>query len=284
MRRYLNQILHGGDSRFAFPAPSDVAASTPEEFKATLQNPISTGPVDVVVVGDITVERAIALTAATFGALPVRTDEEIASVARKVSLPQPTPQPVVIEHKGRADQSIAYAAWPTDDFFTSPQRARTLRVLAQIMENRLLEDLREAAGVTYSPQAAANASLVFPHYGYLAAEVEVPPAKIGSFYDDLTKISADLRAKDVTPDELARAKKPLIDDLEKSRASNEYWLEQLSGAYEEPRRFDAIRGVIDSLQSVDAAQVKGAAQLYLRDNAEFKLQIVPGAGAAAAPS
>ena len=61
-------------------------------------------------------------------------------------------------------------------------------------------------------------------------------------------------------------------------------LEQLSGAYEEPRRFDAIRGVINSLQSVDAAQIKEAAQLYLHDDAEFKLQIVPGAGAAAAPS
>ena len=284
MSRDLNRILHGGDSRFAFPAPSDVAASTPEQFRETLQNPIARGPIDVVVVGDVTVERAIALTAATFGALPPRTAGEVPPAARTVSLPPAAPDPVAIQHKGRADQSIAYAAWPTDDFFSSPQRARTLRVLAQVMENRLLEDLREAAGVTYSPQAAANASLVFPHYGYLAAEVEVPPAKIGAFYDDLTKISADLRAKEVTPDELARAKQPLIDDLEKSRASNEYWLEQLSGAYDEPRRFDAIRGVIKSLQSVDAAQVKQAAQLYLRDNAEFKMQIVPGAGAAAAPS
>ena len=282
--RDLNRILHGGDLRFGFPAPSDIAASTPEAFKTALQNPISQGPIDVVIVGDISLDKAIALTASTFGALPARSADEVTPAARAVALPRPTPEPVMLQHKGRADQAIAYAAWPTDDFFSSPQRARTLRVLAQIVENRLLEDLRETAGVTYSPQAGANASLVFPRYGYLAAQVEVPPAKIGAFYDDLTKISADLRAKDVTPDELARAKKPLIDDLEKSRASNEYWLEQLSGAYEEPRRFDAIRGVINSLQSVDAAQIKEAAQLYLHDDAEFKLQIVPGAGAAAAPS
>jgi len=283
MRRDLNKIMHGGDPRFAFPLPQDVAASTPEEFKAALQNPVSHGPIDVIIVGDIPLEKAIALTASTFGALPARAGEEIAPTARKVALARPSPEPVVLHHKGRADQSIAYAAWPTDDFFTSPQRARTLRVLASIMENRLLDDLREAAGVTYSPQASATASLVFPHYGYLATEVEIPPAKIGAFYDDLAKISADLRTKDVTPDELARAKKPQIDDLLKSRASNEYWLEQLSGAYEDPRRFDAIRGVVDSLQSVDATQIKQAAQLYLRDDTEFKLQIVPDAGAAAAP-
>ncbi len=137
--------------------------------------------------------------------------------------------------------------------------------------------------MTYSPQSSANASLVFPRYGYLAAEVEVPPAKIQAFYDDLTKISGDLKTKEVTADELARAKKPLIDDLLKSRASNEYWLVQLSGAYEEPRRFDAIRGVVQSLQSVDAAQILEAARLYLKDDAEFRLQVVPEAGAAAAP-
>ena len=74
-----------------------------------------------------------------------------------------------------------------------------------------------------------------------------------------------------------------IDDLQKSRASNEYWLEQLSGAYEEPRRFDAIRGVIQSLESVDAAQIRQAAQTYLLPGALFRLQITPAAGATAAP-
>ena len=283
LRRDLNKLMHDGDLRFGFPTPADVAASTPAQFRAALQNPIGKGPIDVVIVGDTSVEKAIALTAATLGALPPRAEDPLAPALLKVGLPKPTPEPVVLQHKGRADQSIAYAAWPTDDFFTSPQRARTLRVLGEVMENRLLDDLREAAGVTYSPQSSANASLVFPRYGYLAAEVEVPPAKIQAFYDDLTKISGDLKTKEVTADELARAKKPLIDDLLKSRASNEYWLVQLSGAHEEPRRFDAIRGVVQSLQSVDAAQILEAARLYLKDDAEFRLQVVPEAGAAAAP-
>jgi zinc protease len=283
MSRDLNKILHSGDPRFAFPTPADVAASTPAAFKATLETPVAQGPVDVIIVGDIPLERAIALTASTFGALPPRAGDEVAPAERVVALPHAAPEPVVLHHNGRADQSIAYAAWPTEDFFSSPQEARTLRVLAAVMENRLIEQVRQAAGMTYSPEAAANASLVFPHYGYLAAEVEIPPAKIPEFYGDLQKIASDLRSADVTPDELARAKKPLIDDLEKSRASNEYWLEQLSGAYEEPRRFDAIRGVVASLQSVDARMIRQAAERYLADKDEFKLQIVPAANAAAAP-
>jgi zinc protease len=282
-QRDLGKIMHGGDVRFAFPTPEDVASSTPDQFKSVLQAALAKGPIDVIIVGDTTVERATALTAETFGALPPRGDDQVPAAARDMSFPHGGAEPVTLRHKGRADQSLAYAAWPTDDFFTSPQRARTLRVLAEIMEDRLLADLRMGAGVTYSPQASATASLVFPRYGYLAAEVEVPPSKIGDFYADLTKISADLKAKDVTDDELARAKKPLVDDLLKARASNEYWLEQLSGAYGEPRRFDAMRGVVQSLESVDAAQIKDAAQRYLKDDAEFRLQITPADGAAAAP-
>ena len=105
--------------------------------------------------------------------------------------------------------------------------------------------------------------------------VEIPPAKIGDFYADLTKIAADLRAKDVTPDELERARKPQIEALGKSRQTNDYWLEQLSSIHDEPRKIDALRTVVASLQKVDAAMLRQAAQTYLQDAKLWKLQITP---------
>jgi zinc protease len=284
MSRDLNRLMHGNDQRFAFPDSQEIASATPEAFKAIMQQHVADGPIDIVIVGDIPMQEAIDLTASTFGALPPRQTEAVGPQARAVSLPPATAEPIVLHHKGRADQAIAYAAWPTDDFFTNPQRARTLRVLAEVMENRLLEDLREGAGVTYSPQAGASASLIFPHYGYLSAVVEIPPDKMRAFYADLIKIAADLKAKDVTADELQRAKKPLVDELQKSRDTNEYWLDQLSGAYEEPRRIDAVRTVVTSLSSVTAAEIKEAARLYLSDDKLWKLEITPEPGAAPAPA
>lgn len=284
MSRDLNRLMHSGDQRFAFPSSQDIAAATADSFKAILQRPVAAGPIDVIIVGDIPLEQAIDLTAATFGALPPRPADPVPADALAVSLPRPAAEPLVLHHKGRADQAIAYASWATDDFFTNPQRARTLRVLAEIMENRLLDDLREAEGVTYSPQASDHADLIFPHYGYLAAVVEIPPAKMGAFYADLAKIAADLKARPVSADELERARKPLVDELEKSRAGNEYWLEQLSGVYEDPRRVQALRTVVASLGSVTPAEIIEAARLYLNDDRLWKLEITPQPGAAAAPS
>ncbi len=278
LSRELGLLMHGGDKRYAFPTPEQVSAATPEEFKSVLAGPLAAGQIEVVIVGDTTVEKAIAVTAATFGALPPRPGSPPLSEAdRTVPLPAPSPTPVLLTHKGRADQAEAYAAWPTSGFFADPQEARTLRVLSQIVELRLTEDLREAAGDTYSPQAGATSSLAFTNYGYVSAAVEIPPGKLDDFYRDLAKISADLRGHEVSADELERAKKPLVEGLLKSRQTNEYWMEQLAGAQDEPRRLEAVRGVLESLARVDAAQIRKAAQRYLTDDRIWRLQITPGA-------
>jgi zinc protease len=289
INRDLSRLIHGGDLRYGFPTRDQVAAARPEDLKALLQPRLGFGPVDVTIVGDIPVDKAIALTASTFGALPARPDAAAKPAARLVSMPRAGAAPVVLTHKGRADQAVAYAAWPTNDFYADPQMARTVRVMAQVIENRLIDDLRKSAGETYSPQAGADASLVYPKFGYLSAAVEIPPARMGDFYADLTKIAEDLRTNTVSADELERAKKPLIEALQRSRATNGYWLEQLSDVQAQPRKLDAVRTVVQSLQKVDAGMIREAARTYLQDARLWKLEVQPqtfagsgGGGAAAA--
>ena len=144
---------------------------------------------------------------------------------------------------------------------------------------RLIDRLRQAEGVTYSPVAYSAPSLVFPHYGFILAEMEAPPVKLGGFYTDLAAISADLRDKPISDDELERAKKPEIDALEKAKASNGYWVEALSGAQGDPRRLDLIRSAEGQLEHVSAADVEKAAQSYLRDDTAWRLEITPKAAA-----
>ena len=77
-------------------------------------------------------------------------------------------------------------------------------------------------------------SLTWTGWGYVAASVEVPPDKLDDFFADVDKIAADLRAKEPTADELARAKKPRIDRIERARLTNQYWLGELSDAQVDP--------------------------------------------------
>ncbi len=187
------------------------------------------------------------------------------------------PDPVVLTHKGRADQAIGYIGWGTSDYWADPQRARDTAILREVMKLKLTDELREAQGATYSPDVGSQHSLVWTGWGYIAASVEVPPAKLQSFFDDTQKIAAALAAAEVTPDELSRAKKPRIEALQKTQLTNGYWLGELSGAQADPRRLDVIREIIPGTERVTAADVRRAAQTWFRPGRAYRVIVKPAA-------
>jgi zinc protease len=276
LSRDLAGLLHAGDRRWTFPSRAEIGAETPDELKAAIGPALAGAPLEVVIVGDITVDKAIQAVADTFGALPKRPDPgPVVPPAHGVGFPAPVASPVVETHAGRADQGVVLVAWPTTDFWADPQGARVDAILGRVLQLRLTDTLRLKEGVTYSPAAGAVSSSVFPHYGYIDAEMEAPPPKLDGFFSDVAQIASDLRANPPTADELERAKKPAIEALEKATASNEYWLEGLSGAQADPRRLDALRSAEASLERVSAEDVQKAAKTYLRDDTAWKLEIKP---------
>jgi zinc protease len=276
MSRDIEGLLRRGDRRWTFPSLSEIAGESEDQLRGEMGSALSSGPLEVTIVGDVTVDKAIAAVAETFGALPKRPDPAPpGNPPNNTLFPAPVATPVVETHSGRADQGIAFIAWPTDDFFANVNASRTNSMLARVMQLRLIDVLRLQQGVTYSPNAGEASSTVFPHWGYMSAQMEAPPEKLDGFFTDVAKIAADLRTTPVTPDELERAKKPAIDALEKAQATNQYWLDSLSGAQADPRLLDAIRSAEPGLERVTAADLQHAAQTYLRDDTSWKLEIRP---------
>jgi zinc protease len=276
MRRDLDALLHSNDPRWAFPDRKEIEGSSFADVRALLEKPLAQGAIEVIVVGDVDLDRVKSAVGATFGALKPRPAPPPAPpAAKEVRFPAPAAAPVVETHKGRADQAIAFLAWPTTDFFADPQKGRDLRILQLVMEIRLIEQIRMTEGATYSPGTDWDASIVFPGYGYVSATVEIPPAKVPGFYASVAKIAADLRDKPVSADELERAKKPRIEAIEKAKQTNEYWLGQLAGGQTDARRLDAIRASIPGLERVTAADVQRAARTYLNDAKAWKFVVLP---------
>ena len=275
--RELGRLLRSGDERAAVPPLTAVLAERMETIKRDIGQPLANAPIEVVIVGDVTVDEAIRQTAATFGALSRRRETPPPAGANRISFPASTAQPVQFTHKGRADQAIALIAWPTTDFTSDPQRARTLGVLEEVMNLRLTDEIREKQGVTYSPSTGSTASEVYPGYGYLSASIEAPPDKLQPFFGDVLKIAKSLRDEPVTADELQRAVKPRIEGLERSRAGNAYWLGALGGAQTDPRRLARIRETMPGLQKVTPADLQRVAREYLRDDKAYRVVVVPEA-------
>jgi zinc protease len=278
MGRELGRLLHDGDQRWAVADAKDAAAARVEDLEAALSPALATGPLRVSIVGDLSVDQAIAATAATFGALPARpAGPALPAGAADVHFPPPTATPVVLHHKGRADKAVALIAWPTTDFYADVKRTRTLDLLVEIMRQRLVEQLRIADGATYSPSASLVSSQKFPGYGDLQVFAEVPPGKVPLFYDTLVKIVADLRTNPVSADELERARGPLIQQLLQARQTNAYWLGQVASEQDDPRALGDLRSLLPDLNSVTPSDLQAVARTYLKDETAWKLVALPEA-------
>lgn len=270
-------LVHSGDPRWTFPDRAQLSAAKPEDFEALFGGHISTGPIDITIVGDITADDAIRLTAETFGALPARPDNTSSDDAKNVHFPMPTATPVTQTHSGRADNAAAIVAAPIGDMLSDMQRGFTANVAGQIFENRLIDQFRIAEGATYSPQGDMDLSWEIPGYGYAYLYVETTPAKIDDFYALVDRIATDLRSNDVSPDELVRAREPIIETLKHQQQSNEYWIQYLHRAQTDPRRLERIRDNLSGYGKVTAEDIRQFATTYFRPDKFWKFEVLPAA-------
>jgi len=267
-------LLRSGDPRFAFPTREQLLAAKPDALRQLLQEPLAHGRIEVTMVGDVTVDKAIAATAATFGALSPRPVEpKVQKGDLDVRFPAPTGAPLMRFDTGRPDQAVGVLAWPETGFFEDMKASRAAIIAGEVLGNRLLDKIRIAEGMTYSPETNVDLSETFPNYGFALNLVEMPPANLPGFFEATKEIAADIAAHGVTEDELVRARNPRIAGIRRSQLSNEYWLISLANAQADPRRLDLIRSTFADYESLTTADVQAAAKRWFRPDKAWEFVV-----------
>jgi zinc protease len=104
LSRDLGLILRSGDRRWAMPSRAAMRASSIADARALVAPALRSGAIEIIMAGDITVDRAIHETAATFGTLAPRSASEPAT--GPMVFPAPPPSGLLtLTHKGREDQA-----------------------------------------------------------------------------------------------------------------------------------------------------------------------------------
>jgi zinc protease len=260
-QRGVVDLVQGNDRRFAStPSDADIDATKADEVPAIIRPQLAL-PGDVVIVGDLPVDEAIRVTAATFGAIP-----------RAARPPEPRPrikmtaaraEPFVFRHGGRADQAYYGLIWQLPDFFTDQKLSYTARVSAALLGSRLIDTVREKLGLTYSPSAGAAASVELAGLGYFIVQTETPPDKFDAMRAAVLEVIAGLARDPISADELNRAKTPLIEAAQKARETNAFWLRNFSLVMREPRIRDSILNEPKNLSAVTATDVKALLTRYV---------------------
>jgi zinc protease len=268
-------LLASGDARQTFPSPTDIAGWTNDQLKAGVIAGLAQGPIDITVVGDVTVEDAIAAVGSTFAALPARPAAPTpAPGADVLRFPAGVSEPVRLTHLGPAEQAMAYIAWPTTDAMGDRTESRQLGLLAAVMDLRVTERIREELAITYSPSVGSSSSDVYEGYGSIFASAQVTPENRATFFTELDAIAASLRDTPVSEDELNRARAPEVERLRRSQAGNEYWLGQLSDVDTDASAVAEITGHIADLESVTPAILQALAQRYFDPSKAWRAGVV----------
>lgn len=276
------ELRNSGDPRWKALAVDDLPKFTYDGFRAYFEPILTKSPLEVIIVGDIGVDQAVDGVAKTIGALPARSDLAVPADARKLKFPAPTPTPIELHHKGRADQGLAVLAWPTEGLdYGKPQNRFSGWLLEAILSDRVTQRIRMQQGATYSPSGEAVFSHTFTNYGYILLRVEIPPPRMAGFFADAEAIAADIAANGVTDDELVRARLPLVDLIKHEQRTNSFWLGCLYTAQTDPTVLPYCRNFADYMQNVSGADVQAAAKKWLRGDTAWRLTITPEPGAAA---
>lgn len=277
------RILASNNRRLAFPTPEQFDAQSLERARVPLDAARQSGAMEIVIVGDTTVEAAIRSVATTFGALPARAEAPARHPYAERLVFTPGRGTTDLTHDGRADQALGMIYWPMRDYGDGAE-VRAIRVLEQVLQLRLTEVIREREGSTYSPGTVWDPSTDFPGYGTLGAVMELKPGDVDREIAQVEAIAAGLAAGQIDEDLFNRARRPLLADIEETRANNPWWVSWLSGSSFRPVRLDIIRNGQRHYEQVTVEQVRELARRYFQPGQARIVRVLPGPRAQPAPA
>jgi zinc protease len=219
-------------------------------------------------------EEATEAVAGSFGALPLRSTVD-PMADRRAFVPGATPQRLEVRYQGKGTIGSVALAWPLPDVVGQEDDCR-LRLLAEVLDDRIRVRLRQEMGKTYSPVVGLMAERALaPAMLYLRCRIETAPRQVGVVAEAAKQVVAALVAGGFSDEELERARLPLIRAAEENAVSNKWWLATLSDAQTKPQFVEGQADQKRILQAVTRAELESLARLLFAPDRLCELRVMP---------
>ncbi len=272
-------ILYGDDPRFGTLPMESLMAVDFDGLKKLVTDGLQSNRMEIGIVGKIEEDEAINLVASSFGALPQRKAESaVLPEARIVKISGKTGAHDVF-HRGEANQMAWRRSWATTDNKDMKQ-AMTMSLLSDIVQIRLLDELREKLGAAYSANANSSMSDTYPGIGFFNIFTNGDPKNLKSIEDAVDAVIAEIVAAPVGADLFERARKPTLESYRDWRKRNGTWYGVVAEAQSDPEKLERFRKSEEVYKSITAEDVLKAAQRFLKDKEPFTIRSLPKPSAA----
>ncbi|MXO46934.1 insulinase family protein [Erythrobacter vulgaris] len=274
LNRDLEYYIYDENPIFRTASPQELENTSVEGFREVWEPILAQGPVEVLIFGDFDSEEAVQTLSRTFGALPDRQPIAPAVLDRAIEI-APAGETVVRYHKGEANQAAAVISWPTGGGMDEIRKSRQLAILTEVFSNRLLDAMREKAGASYSPSVQLDWPTDVDSGGSITGFAQLQPKDVPVFFAEADRIASELTQTPPTPDELARATEPLRNYYERISSGNYFYLLELEGSTQDPRRMQALRGLINDYSQTTPEAMLALAREYFGGADGWRMAVIP---------
>lgn len=276
LSREVDCFLRSGDPRFGIPARDVLEQYSSDQVRNWLCPIFQSSYLELGIVGDIETDQVLHLVAKTFGALPKRerAKQEFAE-ERVISFPADSKKRE-FRFDSDSQRAASLVIWPMPDS-SDIRECRRLRILSQILSDRLRVKVREELGATYTPQVLLDNSEVFPSYGTLTSLLLVDPSEVDRVANLVRKIGNAMSAGEISDDEFQRALAPEVSSITETSRDNAYWLGVVQSCQERPELLEWARSRIHDYPSITRAEVVALAKKYLAADRAVGIGLLPNA-------
>ncbi|MFZ5785770.1 MAG: M16 family metallopeptidase [Acidobacteriota bacterium] len=220
-------LLSGGDLRFRFLDPDHVKGIDPVRAQTWLEELTGAGPLEVAVAGDLPASSTEDLALRYLGSLPARPRSDPRIDGLRELAVGIGPFDESIEVPGAPDRAVVTVGWRAEPWRDAARRMAT-QAAERILSSRLLREIRERRGLTYTPECSFSPSRAYPAASVLTVACYTATDRAGEAADAVRETARGLAEQGPTEEETAAARRQLSTVVERARRDPRYWSRALS--------------------------------------------------------
>jgi len=264
-----------GEIRFAPVAPERASAITSEQATAWLRRVVSTGPMEVSIVGDVPQERALELALRYLGSLPKRPRIGEGTFADLRTIRRPAgPLKVTREVVSRSPVAMVRTG-----FFSADTRdlrdVRLLGMASRVLTARARVDIESKRKLIEAPLILSSPAAEYQGYGQFFLTSRVEPTRVAELAGAVQTLFDSFAASGPTQEEMTGVLSGITEALERQVLDPAFWSTRLTTLTYRGTSLDELIKSREAYEGFTAADVREAFARYCTPERRFELIVVP---------
>lgn len=270
----LIEIMSGGDPRQSMWEPEKIEAQSLQRSQAWLERLCKEAPIEVAVVGELPLEKAMPLIERYVGSLPPRPRSAARLDALRTLPRQAGPYARALTVDSITPQAMAIAGFLGCEGVNIAD-VRALNLAANILDSRLTKQVREELGLVYSIGAVNRPAVTYRDAGLFASGAPCAPGTSAAVAQQVAAIFTTFAESGPTAEELENAKKQIKNDLDTQLKEPRYWFSRLQALDLHKMRLEDLKDIPASYEAITAEQIVQVFRKYHRPDRLFEVTAEP---------